>query len=277
MIEILKMRSFDNNEYKGSTMKKLTITFFLIITFFAMPAFAQWDLGDSVAISISISSCPLMFEIDSLPADLVLPDTVSDTFYPATIYYSLFGGDELLDWNTTYIIGDLTSDIIPQLQSILIKNTGCIPLDMELSSHAIPAAGWWTPNDSIVSKPNKYILRAIASGIGKPKVLFADSLRFIGPESKYYVVTGTPREIKDSMVVVPGDTMYCCYYSKNLYSWDQMPSIDINGTDIRGRTFSDALRSFYLHLSLTTPLGAGSTGDRLTGLIVLTITAHARR
>ena len=68
----------------------------IIILFLFAAVFAQYSAGDSVLISITISTCPMMFTIDSLPTHPTLPGLPQqDTFFLNDIYAPFLGGDPL--------------------------------------------------------------------------------------------------------------------------------------------------------------------------------------
>ncbi len=255
----------------------------IIILFLFAAVFAQYSAGDSVLISITISTCPMMFTIDSLPTHPTLPGLPQqDTFFLNDIYAPFLGGDSL-SWEATYLVGELRSAGGIVVQPIMVVDTGCVPLDFELSTYAMWSdttthtfiTPWWTPNDSTISMGNEYILRAIATGYNTPRLPLADTIVFKSPESYYYIVTGTPQEIIDSTVIMGSDTVRCRFYSDDLYGYDQIPTIDETGVGLLGWTASYPEKSFYLHMALTTPKQMGTDYTHLEGMIVLHIRGMA--
>ena len=255
----------------------------IIILILAGMVFAQYSGGDSVLISITISTCPMMFTIDSLPTHPTLPGLPQqDTFFLKDIYAPFLGGDSL-SWEATYLVGQLRSAGGIVEQAIMILDTGCVPLDFELSTYSVwvdtsadtVGSPWWTPNDSTVSNPNEYILRAIATGFNTPRLPLADTVQFKREESYYYVVRETPREIKDSVVYMGSDTVRCCFYSADLYGYDLIPTIDETGVNLQGWSSPYPQKSFYLHLALTTPTSMGTDLTHLEGMIILHIRGMA--
>lgn len=262
--------------------KTLINAFFVIMWTFLGIVFAEEReaIGDSVAISISVSSCPMMFVIDSLARHPELPGfPEQDTFF---LNYIIHGASYMpLEWSSTYLVGDRREIAgVYAGQGIMVYDSGCVRLDFELSTFAYDTLGasWWQPSNTIVPSANKYVLRAIATGINTPKIFWIDTTNFMGPESYYYLVTNTPREIKDSAVTIVGTetTAICCFYSRNLYGYNVIPTIDASGVGLRGRTYPLHQKAFFLHLALTTPAMFGSDADRLTGIIVLRIQARPR-
>lgn len=245
---------------------------------------AQYSPSDSVMIRITVSTCPMMFTIDHLPRHPYFPG-VSDTFFLRDMYWAWLGIDSL-DWQATYMVGDLSDSSGTILeQAIRVIDTGCVPLDFELSTEAVfyDASGdsfgtpWWEPNDTTVPMANKYILRAIATGINTARLTLNDTLRFKLPESYYHIVGSTPREIKDS-TVVPGASV-CCFYSRDLYGYDLIPTIDSTGVNLRGWPSGAPEpgpdNAFYLHMALTTPEQFGTDMTYTTGMIILHIRGMA--
>ncbi len=221
----------------------------------------------------------MRFKIDSLPQHPTYPSR-QDTFF-LNFLYGMYLGIDSLDWGATYMVGDLrsVSGTIYE-QAIMIIDTGCVPLDFELFTEAVYydadgdsfASPWWLPNDTNAIAANKYILRAIATGFNTPRLSIADTINFMGPESYYYVVSSTPREIKDSTV---SPTEICCFYSRDLYGYDVIPTIDSTGLNLQGWSWPYEQKSFYLHLSLTTPALVGTDHTHLTGMIILHIRGMA--
>ncbi len=243
---------------------------------------AQYDAGDSVAIVLTIVSCPMRFELDSLCRHPTLPGMPEqDTCFLPIIYRDfLEPGHDSLEWETTYLVGQIV-DAAPTIQAIAVKNTGCVPLDFELTTHAITLSGdpWWTPSDTSEPGPNQYVLRAIATGAGTPRLTWADSVYFEEPRSLFYVIhdDSHPIEIARIDTSLGAEPAYCCFYSDTLYGWSTIPTIRSSGVALRGMPPDSSGTDwyFYLHVALTTPLSAyhGTSTEHLAGYIVLTIRA----
>ena len=280
--------------FKGST-----IYIFVIILFFNGLLFAQYTLADSIKIQITISSCPMQFEIDSLPRNPNVGGMpVQDTFWMWWEYEG-FHDTELmkLKWETMYLVGSRIRDVggvpidPPQMQAILVVNTGCPPLDFELSTYArslpdtaIPDSSWWEPNDtnSIERSDDrgKYVLQALATGYGTPSLMWADSVRFKTSAAYYWVVKDTfhPQAIKDS-VLAGGDIGY--FYSEDHLGFDEIPTIDAHGVNITKfiEESPDTANSvFFLHMALTTPslMTSLTDSEQLKGYIILVVRARVR-
>ena len=257
--------------------------------------FAQYSLADSVKIQITIASCPMQFEIDSLPRNPMaggMPE--QDTFW---MWWEYEGFHDIypdkLKWETIYIVGSRVRDAggtpvePPQMQAIIVINTGCPPLDFELSTYAkslpdtpMPDSSWWEPNDTNQVDRNKYVLQALATGYGTPRLMWADSVRFQTPDAYYWVVRDTlhPRMIKDS-VLAGGYIGY--FYSEDRLGFDEIPTIDSHGVNISKfvPTSPDTANSvFFLHMALTTPsiMTSYMPGEQFKGYIILVIRARVR-
>ncbi len=259
---------------------------FLFILALSGITFAQQAIDDSVRIKLRISTCPMAFRIDSLfPHPDSIGEVRQDTFFLAHIYraYEVFAYRDSLDWNKIYLVATMRGTYeFPEFQAIRIFNDGCILLDFELCTYAYELPGssttWWQPSDTNYNERNVYLLQAIATGIGTPWLDWVDTLNFQFPPNQAYnfVVHGcdNPLMIKDSTVI---DPFVKQFYSRDLFGWDPIPTIDSLGLNLKGCVV-DSLspeRSFYLHLALTTP-ESNSWLDRITGLIVLQITAKPR-
>ena len=266
-------------------MKSL-LPIIIFLALLAGSAFAQHFADDSVAISITIRSCEMSFFLDSLPHSWYSTDTAAIcTFYVAEIYSGFLDTFYLLDWEATYIVGNLMNVAgNPYLDALRIIDDGCVPLDFELSTYAkeLPSGdtNWWQPNDTTTIETDKYILRTIATGRGTFQIPMGDSVNFKSPESYYYIVTRTPKEILRRVI---GDSVVCCFYSHlgglALYGYDSILTIDTAGVNLQSqRSDPDSTLSyFYLHMAITTPRERGSDGSRREGIIILHIMGKARR
>jgi len=241
-------------------------------------AWAQYPSGDSVLISISMTSCPMIFEIDSLtlPYHPIIPGyPQQDTFFLNDIYST-----PQLDWDATYMVGngEILFGLSDSSEGLLVRNIGCVFLDFDLSTYGVRLADWgpwWVPNDSLVHQISEYILRCIATGPGTDFVARDDSLKFKRPESYYHIVpdTGAPKEITNIPV---SDSAICCFYSGALYGYDLIPTISDSGLALPGKSEPDSLlREFRLHIALTTPreVGADTHSVERQGYIILEIKA----
>jgi len=265
--------------------------FILILFILALPTItnAQQAIDDSVRIKLRVSTCPMVFRIDSLfPHPDSIGEVRQDTFFLAHIYrnYELFEYRDSLDWDKIYLIATMRGTYeIPTFQAIRIFNDGCILLDFELCTYAYELPGssttWWQPSDTNYNERNVYLLQAIATGIGTPWLNWWDTLNFQFPPNQAYnfVVHNcdNPLMIKDSSVIFGSDTLVKQFYSGDIFGWDPIPTIDSLGLNLKGIVVDSlsAERSFYLHLALTTP-ESNSWLDRIEGIIVLQITAKPR-
>ena len=276
----------------GATLKGIVQKFFpglLILTLLSTTSYAQYSAGDSVKIMIQISSCPMAFVIDSLPHNPYLPGSPEqDTFW---LWYEYEGFHTThpteIKWQTIYIVGSRVRDASgtpiepPQMQALLVINTGCPPLDFELSTYAQTSTGepWWEPNDTNEIARGKYVLQALATGYGTPRLQWADTVRFQTPAAYYWVVPDTlhPKAIKDS--ILP-DGNICCFYSEDHLGFAEIPTIDSHGVNLQptDTVATDTLNGvFFLHLALTTPSAATAyTETNFEGVIVLVIQARVR-
>ncbi|RKZ35088.1 hypothetical protein DRQ33_00560 [bacterium] len=268
----------------------LGVLIFGLVIFFGGVLFAQYSPGDSLKIQINISSCPMEFWLDSLPYNpFIAGGEEQDTFI---LWWEYEGFHDTLPmklkWETIYIVGSRLRDASgvpispPQMQAILVINTGCPLLDFELSTYAKTLPGeepWWEPNNTNEVTTGKYVLQALVTGYGTPRLQWSDTVRFKTSAAHYWVVkdTTSPQMIKDSLLA-GGDI--CCFYSGDALGFDEIATIDEHGvglwpTDTMETDTTNGV--FFLHLALTTPDNmTGLTDDRLEGLIVLVIRAKVR-
>ncbi len=253
--------------------------------FFAKPAFAQLNFDDSVKIRFTISSCPLTFRIDSLSRNPFVPGMpITDTFFLAQIYAGFTSLPDSLDWGRTYLVGRRKTPTLRATQAIQIRNIGCIPFDIELSTFSKeipfrPDSAWWEPNDSNISVRNRYTLAAIASGLGTPALPWLDTVNFHNSsrQSIRYIVpdTSSPREIMHTTV---DSSLIGYFYSADLLGYATLPTITSTGLalmpdpDTTAAPDPDSHGALFLHIALTMPPHT-SWRDRREGLIVLVLTA----